>query len=76
MDSQDVLKDYQTIRGELGKYDQELLEKDEVILLTKSDLVNVKDIKKAKTKLKKLKRKMLVTSIHDLDSIKSLLKIL
>lgn len=43
LDSEDVLKDYETIRNELERYDPELLEKKEIIILTKSDLVSVKE---------------------------------
>jgi GTP-binding protein len=75
-DSLDALKDYEVVRKELGEYDKKLLEKDEVILLTKSDLVGEEEIKKLKTKLKTLKRKIIVTSIHDEKSIKKLMEIL
>lgn len=37
--------DYQTVRYELEQYDKSLLDKEEVILLTKSDLVDEKTIK-------------------------------
>ncbi|MCK4827488.1 GTPase ObgE, partial [bacterium] len=75
-DSLDVLKDYEVVRKELGEYDKKLLEKDEVILLTKSDLVDKGEIKKLKTKLKTLKGKIIITSIHDEKSIKNLMEIL
>ena len=60
----------------MGEFNKELLEKDEVILLTRSDLVKGEEIKKIKTKLKPLKRKIIVTSIHDEESIKKLMEIL
>ncbi len=75
-DSEDPIKDYEVIRKELGEYNKDLLKKEELILLTKSDLSKEADIKKIKTKLKKLDRKMVVTSIHDKDSLDLLLKIL
>lgn len=75
-DSTDVIKDYKVIRKELGEFNKELLKKDEVILLTKHDLVDREEIKKIKTKLKTLKRKIITTSIHDEDSIKKLMEIL
>lgn len=75
-DSQDALKDYKVVRKELGEYDKKLMKKEEVMLLTKSDLINEKEVKKIKAKLKKLKRKIMSTSIHDEGSLESLLKIL
>jgi len=75
-DSEDPIKDYEIIRKELGEYNKDLLKKEELILLTKSDLSKETDIKKIKTKLKKLDRKMIVTSIHDKDSLDLLLNIL
>lgn len=76
VDSIDPVGDYETIRDELGEFDKELLEKKEVILLTKTDLVDEKILKKAKKSLKKLKIKIIPTSIHDMGSIEKLQKIL
>lgn len=67
--SEDVIKDYQVIRKELGDYNPELLEKKEIILLTKSDLVDRKDLEKKKKNLKKVKKEIIVVSIHDWDSL-------
>ena len=75
-DSIDPVSDYEVIRKELGKFKKSLLKKKELILLTKSDLVDEKEIKKIKSKLKNLDRKMISTSIHDEDSLESLLKFL
>ncbi len=75
-DSSNVIEDYKVVRKELGEFSKKLLEKDEVILLTKSDLVSEGEIKKLKTKLKTLKRKIVVTSIHNEESIKKLMGIL
>ncbi|MGB0925277.1 MAG: GTPase ObgE, partial [Minisyncoccia bacterium] len=38
--SENPLEDYESIRAELGEYDPSLLEKDEIILLSKTDLVD------------------------------------
>jgi len=40
LDSENPLEDYKVIRGELGAYDPSLLEKDEIILLSKTDMVD------------------------------------
>lgn len=68
-ESDDPLKDYKIIREELKKFNPELLNKKEIILLTKSDL--------GESKLKKIgKEKIIPVSIHDWDSIQALIKIL
>jgi GTP-binding protein len=66
------LKDYEIIRKELGDYDPELLQKPEIILINKSDLVSEEEIKKIKAELKSTKREIFVTSIHDWESIQTL----
>jgi GTP-binding protein len=75
-DSRDPVSDYKVIRKELGKFKKSLLNKKELILLTKSDLTDEKGIKKIKSKLKDLNQEIISTSIHDESSLESLLKIL
>lgn len=75
-DSEDVVKDYQVVRNELEKYNPELLKKEEIILLTKTDLIEEKDVKNKIKILKKFKKPIFPISIHDWDSIKKLEKIL
>lgn len=68
-ESDDPVRDYQIIREELKKFNPELLNKKEIILLTKSDL--------GETEFKKIdKQKVIPISIHDWDSIQALTKIL
>ena len=68
-DSPNPLADYKKIRTELENYSSILVSKPEIIVLTKSDLLdNPKDI----AKLKKLTKATLATSIIDPDSIKKL----
>ncbi|MBU0776997.1 Obg family GTPase CgtA [Patescibacteria group bacterium] len=75
-DSTDPVSDYKVIRKELGEYSKNLLNKKEMILLTKSDLTDEKGIKKVRTELKNLDRKIISTSIYDGNSIENLLKVL
>ncbi len=75
-DSINPLKDYKVVRKELVKYGKNLKAKEEVILITKSDLISKKEIEKVKKILKKLNKKILATSIHDSKSIESLNKLL
>lgn len=74
--SENVLKDYQTVREELEKFNPELLQKTEIILLTKSDLVNKEILKEQIKILKKENNQIYPISIYDFDSIESLKKIL
>lgn len=71
-ESEDVQKDYQVIRKELEKFNPHLLEKKEIILLTKSDLVNEKQLKAQISKLEKLNTQIVPVSIYDWDSIEAL----
>ena len=63
---------YKEIRNELKSYDEALLEKDEVIILTKTDLVDAKRIEKVKKEFAKLKKPVFTLSLYDDKSIKKL----
>jgi GTP-binding protein len=65
-DSQDVVSDYKTIRQELKKYNPELLKKEEYVFLTKTDLVEKKELEQ---KEKKLKKNVISFSIFDDESL-------
>ena len=67
-DSSDPLKDYQTIRQELSNYSSNLAKKPEIIVLTKSDTLDPKEL----IKIQKLIKAQISTSIIDPDSIKKL----
>jgi len=71
-ESDDLEKSYNTIRDELKAYSPKLLDKPEIILLTKTDLKSEKEIKLILKSLKSLKKKILPVSIHDWDSIEKL----
>ena len=74
-ESKDVVSDYKIIRQELQDYDPELGKKKEYILLTKIDLVAKKEVE---AKMKKLAKfaEVIPVSIHDLDSINQVKKLL
>lgn len=76
VDSDDLIKDYQTVRNELANYDPLLLKKKEIILLTKTDSVEKDLLKKQISKLKTLKKKIVPVSIYDFDSLETLKKLL
>ena len=50
-DSKDVVKEYEILLNELKKYNPELIDKQRLIAISKSDLINQKDIEKIKNKV-------------------------
>ncbi len=75
-ESPDPVGDYKTIRKELGAYNKELLEKQEYLFLSKSDLADEKMLEASLKKLKKINPTAATLSIHDPKSIKNIEKIL
>jgi GTP-binding protein len=71
-ENEDVLNSYKVIREELEKFNPKLVEKREVVLLTKFDLVDDKVIKKTKKDIQKINSDVHIVSIYDDDSIKKL----
>lgn len=74
--SEDVVKDYKTIRKELSLYNKELLDKTEYILLSKIDEKEPSEIKKKITLLKKLNPNIIGVSILMPETIEEVKKIL
>ena len=70
LENEDVLAAYKTIRTELEAYDHELAAKDEIILLTKTDMVDEETVENAKKALSKLKKKVFTISVYDDPAIK------
>jgi GTP-binding protein len=65
---------YKKIRKELGAYDKTLLEKDEIIVLTKTDMVDQKVIDKRIKEFEKLGNPVLTLSLYDDKSVKAFMK--
>ena len=74
-ESDNLPKDYQIVRQELGKFSQDILAKKEILLLTKADLLSEAKKKEKIKVLKKLNKKVLAISVHDLDSLQLLQKL-
>lgn len=75
--TEDIKKAYDTIRTELGQYDPRILEKKEIILLTKTDLLDEKSVsKKIKQTTKLLQKDVFGVSIIDDTSLHALQDIL
>lgn len=66
---EDVVKAYKTVRNEFKEYDETLIAKPEIILLTKIDLSDVKTLEKNINKLKKFNKKVLTISIYNEKNI-------
>jgi GTP-binding protein len=75
-ESESPEKDYALVRAELGSYSKALLEKEEYIFLTKSDLVSAREIKEKLAALKKVNAHALSLSIHDEESLNTVREIL
>lgn len=71
-DNENISEAYQIVRNELAQFDPALIEKREIILLTKSDTVNEKELEKKKEDLESYSDDVLVVSILDDDLIKEL----
>lgn len=80
LENEDIMGVYRTIRNELEQYDKELAEKEEIIILTKTDLVDEKRLKEAQQELAPvpqcgtgqavLKPRLFALSIYDDASLK------
>ncbi|MFZ2522027.1 MAG: GTPase ObgE [Minisyncoccia bacterium] len=70
-ESEDPIKDYKTVRNELSKYSPDLLKKDEIVLLTKTDTIDKKSMDKKIRLFKKTHKNILSVSVIDDFSVKS-----
>ncbi len=73
LENENILEVYKTIRGELAQYGQGLDEKEETIILTKTDAVDEKISKSAEKKLSKFNKDILQVTILDDKSVKKVL---
>jgi len=64
-DSKDMVKDYKTIANELTQYNPELMQKRQIIVITKTDLIESAMLKKMIRKMKKLQKEVWTVSIYD-----------
>lgn len=73
-ESKDPVKDYKTIRKELGEFNQSLLTKKEIIVVTKTDMADDTLLENLTGRLKEFGTDLIPTSIHDYDSLERLKK--
>lgn len=72
LENENMIADYKTIRKELKEYSDELAEKKEIVILTKTDMVDEKTLKAAIKKISKLNPDYMTVTILDDASVKSL----
>lgn len=65
-----MMKSYETIRDELSRFNDYLVEKEEIILLTKTDIVDESIIKTTIKKFEKTGKKVFVVTLFDENGIK------
>src|SRR3989344_22059 len=75
-ESDDAVSDFHTINQELEKFNPELITKNRIILLTKSDLVDSTVLVEKINKLAGLKYPIYTASIYDLESIEKIKQLL
>ena len=71
-ESEDPMQEYETITHELKEYNPNLLNKQEIIIITKSDTVEKEKLEKIINTFAKLEKEILTVSIYDYDSIENL----
>lgn len=68
----DMMGTYETIRRELAQYDPSLAEKDEIIILTKTDMVDERTVTEKIKEFKKTGKPVFAISLYDDASVKAL----
>ncbi len=76
LENEDIESVYKTVRNEIESFDPLMKEKEEIILITKSDLCTPTELEERLKKIKKIKdwkgKDILTVSVYDLDSLKKL----
>ncbi len=70
-ENEDMMKTYEEIRNELEKYDSALSQKDEIIILTKTDVTDEKTVEEKLKEFKKLGKPVFAVSLFDDISVKA-----
>ncbi len=70
LENKNITETYTNIRNELKAYGGDLLKKKEILLLTKTDLIDGKELKKKITEAKKLNKNVFTITLYDDVSIK------
>ena len=75
-ESADPLEDYQVVRKELGAYNSKLIEKDEYVFLSKSDMISVEELQTKLSALKAIGKPVMPISVIDETTLTELKSIL
>lgn len=70
-EQEDMMNAYKVIRGELETFGQGLSEKEEIILLTKTDMTNAENIEKVKKDFEALGKKVFDITLFDDKAVKA-----
>jgi GTPase len=76
LENNDLLKAYQTVRKEIKNYDSNLLEKKEIIVLTKTDLKDASAVQEATEKFTHITSNIHAVSLYKNEDIKLLSELL
>ena len=71
-ENENMVKIYDVVRNELEKFDAVLAEKEEIVILTKTDTVDAKTLKEKTAAIKKKNKNIFTVSVYDDASIKKL----
>ncbi|HAI74551.1 MAG TPA: GTPase ObgE [Candidatus Moranbacteria bacterium] len=74
LESANPKKDYKIIRKELEAYNQDLIQKKEIILFTKSDMLDEAEVEKKIKQMKKINPSVYAVSIHDQERLEKIKK--
>jgi GTP-binding protein len=69
-EQEDPMKAYETIRSELEQFGQGLTEKEEIILLTKTDVTDAKTVEETKKQFEKLGKQVFAVTLFDDEQVK------
>lgn len=75
-EEQDPVAIYDEVRNEFGKFDESLLKKEELVVVTKSDLAPDTVLEDFKEKFRKLKKNVITVSIYEQQSIENLMSLI
>ena len=70
LENEDPIAVYKIVRKELGQYDKTLLDKKEIVILTKTDMVNEANVTNIIKQMKKINANMYTVSMYDDEAIK------
>src|SRR3989344_1616072 len=76
LENSDVLGAYQTVRKEIESYDPSLLEKKEIVVLTKTDLKHNSEVQKVKEKLESMSLHVYAISLYKNEDLRFLSELL